>query len=128
MGIANRATLLGVVDVNKLLTIADVGVIPFMSPLASILFPNSLLEMMASEVPVVAIDTGATSEVVYDGQTGVLVEPLNPSSLCYAIEKLLTNESLASRIGRNGRDLVQKKFSFRSCTKQLIALYDQILS
>ncbi len=51
-----------------------------------------LLEAAACGVPVVATDVGGTSEIVVDGETGLLVPPRDPSALAAAVGRLLLNE------------------------------------
>jgi glycosyltransferase involved in cell wall biosynthesis len=65
--------------------------------------PNSVLEAMASGLPVVATSVGGTPELVVDGETGLLVPPGDPAALADAVERLLTDRQLADAFGRAGR-------------------------
>jgi glycosyltransferase involved in cell wall biosynthesis len=71
----------------------------------------ALTEMMAAGVPVVATNVGGIPEVVDHGKNGFLVEPGNAGQLAKAIASLLTDESLASRLGTQAREKALTLFS-----------------
>ena len=126
--ISKRTTFLGVVDVKKLLAATDVGVLPFLSPLASVIFPSSLFEMMAAGVPVVGTKVGGFPEVIEHGKTGILVEPANSKQLSSALIQLLRDESFRARIGRQARIHVMERFDWKKIIKQLVTLYEKSLN
>jgi glycosyltransferase involved in cell wall biosynthesis len=70
-----------------------------------------LLEGMARGVPVVAVDSGAPSEFVEDGRTGVLARSGDPGALADALEPLLDSADLREAIGRAGRERFLKDFT-----------------
>jgi colanic acid/amylovoran biosynthesis glycosyltransferase len=69
------------------------------------------LEASASELPVVATRSGGLTEVVVDGETGLLVEPENPEAAADALVRLATDAALRARLGAAGRAHVQRAFS-----------------
>ncbi len=69
------------------------------------------LEAGAAGKPVVASDVGGLPDVVVDGETGYLVPPGDPAPLCAAIERLLADPSLRSRMGEAARERVRQVFS-----------------
>jgi glycosyltransferase involved in cell wall biosynthesis len=85
--------------------------------------PNAALEAMAMEVPVLATRVGGTPEVVSDGETGRLVDPHSPESLARAIIEFLSNTADWRAMGRRGRDVVERQFSFRERTRTLERIY-----
>ena len=89
-------------------------------------FGRVLIEAMASETPVVAIDSGGPREVVVQGKTGLLVPP-TPMSLAAAITSLLDDPALRARYGREGRRRVETHFSLNSQRAALDALYASVL-
>ncbi|MDH5526185.1 MAG: glycosyltransferase family 4 protein [Nitrospirota bacterium] len=66
-------------------------------------FGIAFLEAMASGLPVIAGNAGATPEVVANGATGLLVPPTDPHRLSEALIRLLTAPALRARMGRAAR-------------------------
>lgn len=66
--------------------------------------PIVLLEAMAAGVPVVATSVGGVPEIIFGGRNGLLIPPDDAGALARAIRDVLTDSSLASRLGRAGRD------------------------
>lgn len=62
-----------------------------------------LLEAMASGIPVVASSIPGYRSVMKDGETGMLVERKDPSSIARAIIKLARDKRLQEEMGRKGR-------------------------
>jgi glycosyltransferase involved in cell wall biosynthesis len=89
--------------------------------------PNVLFEAMAAGVPVVATRVGGIPEIVKDGDTAILVEPSNPVALGRAIERVLVDPELASRVATRARALVQERYSPANRTRVLTDLYVQLL-
>jgi glycosyltransferase involved in cell wall biosynthesis len=88
---------------------------------------NAILEAMAMEKPVVATDVGGTGEVVRQGVTGLLVPAKEPVPLAGAIAEVLSAPERARRMGRQGRESVQERFSARAMVRQMESLYVTLL-
>lgn len=67
--------------------------------------PVVILEAMACGVPVVASDVGGVSDLISDGDNGVLVEPANPRQLARAMERIASNRE---RMSENAYSTGQK--------------------
>lgn len=87
---------------------------------------SSILDAMASRLPVVATKVGGIPEVVINGETGLLVPPRNPSALARAILMLYSDKTLASRLGQKGYELVHRKFSAEAMADKVVRLYEKI--
>lgn len=87
---------------------------------------SSILDAMASRLPVVATKVGGIPEVVINGETGLLVPPRNPSALARAILRLYSDKTLASRLGQKGYELVHRKFSAEAMAEKVVRLYEKI--
>jgi glycosyltransferase involved in cell wall biosynthesis len=66
-------------------------------------FGLSVLEGQASGVAVIGTAAGGILEFVIDGETGLLVPLRDVSSLSLALKRLLEDEDLRNRLGRNGQ-------------------------
>ncbi|MCM8796416.1 MAG: glycosyltransferase [Candidatus Omnitrophica bacterium] len=86
-----------------------------------------ILEAMASGKPVVAAKTGGTPEIVVDGVTGILLDPLNPDIMAKAILNLLNNKELVSAMGGSGRQRAKRLFSIVQNVAQTEKEYFKIL-
>jgi glycosyltransferase involved in cell wall biosynthesis len=74
-------------------------------------FGLSVVEAGAYGLPVVASHSGAFSETVIDGMTGLLFPPGDVESLAGAVQMLILDGSLRTRLGRAAREHVASKFS-----------------
>jgi len=88
--------------------------------------PNLVLEAMRFRKPVVATSAPGTTEVVVDGQTGVLVPVANPQLLARAIRDIVRDPDLARRLGTAGREHVEAKFPVQTMIDQFARLYEDL--
>ena len=72
--------------------------------------PNTVIEALAVEAPVVATRLSGIPEVVLPGETGLLVEPGDTAGLADALARLLADPALGARLGAAGRRLVLERF------------------
>jgi glycogen synthase len=98
------------------------------------------LEAMACNCPVVGSKVGGIAEVVVDGETGFLIDaklsdtmphdPTDPegfsSVMAAAINRVAADPALRTRMGANGRDRVEKNYSWRSIAEQTLAMYKSL--
>jgi len=93
-------------DIPSLLTLMDMFVLPSYREG----MPRSVLEAMASSLPVVASNIRGCREEVVDGETGFLVSPGSPGTLASAICELLANPEMARSMGSRGREMVVRRY------------------
>lgn len=101
----------------------DVFVLPSLAEGIS----NTLLEAMASGLPVLATAVGGNPELVSDGQTGVLVPAGNPQALADAMLNYARNPALRAAHGQAGVQRVDQKFSLKAMLASYGGLYDRWL-
>jgi len=77
------------------------------------------LEAMAFGKPVVATRAGGATDVVKDGESGLLVEPQNSQALAATLARLLRDPALRVRLGSFAATTVRRDFSFSSFTARL---------
>lgn len=87
----------------------------------------SVVEAMASGTPVVGSHTGGLPEVVRDGETGFLVTPGDVEELRERVAQLLSDRTLAARMGRAGRELVLDRFTWEACAQRCLNAYEEVL-
>ncbi len=131
-GLRQRATrlprlhLLGQVapaEVERLLAAADLFVHP---SLCAEGLPSSVLEAAAAGVAIVATPQGGTVEVVRSPEHGILVPPGDAAALAAAMERLVDDPALRSRLGAEARGLVAERFTWdriaEAAERELLAL------
>jgi glycosyltransferase involved in cell wall biosynthesis len=89
-------------DVPELLPALDAFVLP--SRYEGL--PLAIVEAMVAGVPVVATDVGAVSDVISDGETGLLVPPRRPDRLAAALHTLLENPDLGEHLAVAARERI----------------------
>lgn len=72
--------------------------------------PKALLEASATGRPIVTTDVAGCREVVHDGDNGLLVPARDPQALASALERMITDPALRSRMGRSGRLRAEQEF------------------
>jgi sugar transferase (PEP-CTERM/EpsH1 system associated) len=82
--------------------------------------PVTILEAMATGLPVVASRVGGVPQLVNDGQTGLLSDPADPHSLAGAIGAYIADPALAGRHGAAGRAHVNA----HCCVDTMVTQYD----
>jgi len=107
LGIDSSVSLLGERrDVPDLLAACDLFVLSSDSEGMS----NTIIEAMAAGRPVIATNVGGNSELVIDGETGVLVEARNAASLADALAVLVSDSAKREVMGSEGRARARREF------------------
>lgn len=89
--------------------------------------PLFVFECMAAGTPLVATHVGGLSDVVTDGETGLLVPPRDPSALTAAIERVLTDQLLAKRLAGAAATRLDQ-FTIDSVARRFADLYEELTS
>ncbi|MFA4826237.1 MAG: glycosyltransferase family 4 protein [Methanoregula sp.] len=88
-------------------------------------FPISLLEAMASGLPIVTNNVGAVPEIITDSYDGYVCADDEKYKEC--LLKLIENTQLRENIGLNARCTVEEKFNWVSRIYQYISIYNEVL-
>jgi len=111
-------------DVHELVQLMDLFVLPSLGEGIS----NTVLEAMASGVPVVATAVGGNLELVENGVTGSLVPVGNERALCDALIENLHDPGELARRGSNAHRFVRSKFDWQRTVTTYVGLYDALLA
>ncbi|MBT7007611.1 glycosyltransferase family 4 protein [Candidatus Falkowbacteria bacterium] len=91
-------------------------------------YPMTAVEAMALGKPVVASDLGGLTEIVTDGQTGLLLFPGNQKVWQSAIKKLFSDKKLLEKMGKQARLFVQENNSSEQYYEKIIAVYQRLIN
>lgn len=123
MGLATQVWFAGARnDVPAVLRRLDLFVLPSLAEGIS----NTILEAMASGLPVVATAVGGTPEIVSDGRTGTLVPPADAGEMARAMGRYAADRDLAQRHGREARARLENEFSLSEMVNRYLAVYDAV--
>lgn len=78
---------------------------------------NSVLEAMASGIPVVSTSVGGMAEVIEDGVNGLLVPFRNPAALADKIEYLMNNKRYRTELGMSARQSILESMNLENQAK-----------
>jgi len=90
--------------------------------------PLAALEALASGVPVVASRIGGIPEMVRDGETGLLFEPGDAEGLADRLRRLDGDPDLAVRLGRRGREVVEREYSLSTQVERMLGILEEVAS
>jgi glycosyltransferase involved in cell wall biosynthesis len=109
-------------DVPRLLAASDMLVLPSLYEG----LPNVVLEAMRFAKPVIATAAPGTTEVVVQGETGVLVPISNFQEMARAIRSLVDDPARARALGQAGRARVDAEFTVSAMIDQFANLYETL--
>ncbi|MCR4333512.1 MAG: glycosyltransferase family 4 protein [Patescibacteria group bacterium] len=90
-------------------------------------FPRSALEASASGKPVIVTNYGGAPELVRDGETGYVVNPLHPQEIADKTLDLLQHPGKAAAFGRAGLGRVKKDFNLDDYVARYLTQYQALL-
>jgi sugar transferase (PEP-CTERM/EpsH1 system associated) len=123
-GLAERVWLPGSRrDIADLLRTFSVFVLPSVSEAT----PVTILEAMATGLPVVATRVGGVPQLVLHQQTGLLVKPSDPEALADALSVYISDAQIRARHGAAGRAHVEARYSVDAMVAGYEALYNRHL-
>ena len=109
-------------DIPQILKSSDIFVLPSLKEA----FGLVILEAMASEVPVIATNTGGVVDIIKDGKTGYLVPPSSSEKITEAIRLILQNADQKRDIIASALENVKQNFTAERMTQNTIEVYDKI--
>ena len=121
----NIAWLPGTRDnIPALMQNMDIFVLPSLAEGIS----NTILEAMASGLPIVATDVGGNGELVEQGRTGFLVPQGDPAALAAAISRYIDDPAMRVEHGAAARVRCETRFSLEAMVSNYLRFYDNLLN
>ena len=111
-------------DVPRIMRGLDLFVLPSLSEGIS----NTVLEAMASGLPMVATRVGGNPELIGTGETGTLVPRGDAESMARAIRSYMESPDLCRRHGSEARRAVERRFGMDTMANAYMAVYDKLLA
>ena len=123
-GVADLAWLPGErSDIPEIMRGLDCFVLPSLAEGIS----NTILEAMASGLPVIATDVGGNADLVASGANGCIIPAADPEAMAAEIVRLANQPDAAKDMGRAGRNLVEQRFSMNAMVAAYQGTYDNLL-
>jgi glycosyltransferase involved in cell wall biosynthesis len=87
-----------------------------------------VLEAMSLGVSCVAVDSCGPSEIITDGDTGILVPKADPRQMAARVVDLLARQGATERMGNAARRRINERFTAEQMTRLTEDLYEEALA
>jgi len=127
LGVHNSIFMTGRVSEEELLlyySMADIFVFPSIYEGLSL----SLLEAMASHIPIISSKSGGTGDILVDGVHALLLDDCSSQEIFNNVSTLLREPKLAKRLQKNAFDLVSKKYTWKAVVDKLESIYEELIT
>jgi glycogen synthase len=125
LGLAGVAEMRGYVAYDEVPAVygeADL----FASPTYAEGFSNTILEAMASGLPIVSCRAVGVVDCLRNGENGLLVEPGDVPALAGALERLLVDAELRRRLAADALEECRRVYSWRAVGRQIMGVYERV--
>ena len=120
LGLAQSVNMVGEVEnIPAFLAAVDIAVLPSKNEG----LPNSVMEAMASSLPVVGTNTGGTAELIIDGLTGYVVQPGDSATLADRIGMFCEDPELRIKMGEAGFRRIHHHFTVKNMSCKFEELF-----
>jgi len=123
LGIADRVKFLGMRDdVPEIMSTFDISVIPSRHEP----FGRVAAELMRMKVPIVTSGAGGLSELVTDGETGLVTRENSPEEIAAAVERLADDEELRRQLAQRAYEF-SERFDIKAHVKEIEKIYMELI-
>lgn len=125
MKLENMVQFVGLVEHSQLPELycrADVFVLPSLNEGMS----NTLLEALASGLPIIATNTGGTKELIRENANGFIIKTKDSNDIAEKLEKLIVNPELVRSMGIESRRIAEQ-MSWKKVAEQYLELYKKVM-
>lgn len=126
LGLEDKVVFTGAIPHEKVLEYlqkSNVYVLPSMNEGMS----NTMLEALASGLPLIATETGGTRELISEGTNGFIVKMKDPDDISEKLEKLILDKNLENSMGIESRKMAEN-MSWENIAKEYIHLYSETIN
>jgi len=110
-------------DIPQLMQLMDIFVLPSLAEGIS----NTVLEAMATGLPIIATNVGGNPELISDGENGRLITVDDDQCLAETIGDLIDDSEVRSQMGQNGLNRVRSTFNWPKTVNEYLSVYDELL-
>ncbi|MCX2928012.1 glycosyltransferase family 4 protein [Streptomyces sp. NEAU-W12] len=125
LGLAGTVEILGPTGYHDAPAVYRTGDV-FVSPTWAEGFSNTILEAMASGLPVVSTDVVGVVDCVRDGFNGLLVPPRDPHALAEAVGRMVDDAPLRDRLARTALRQVRTRWSWPVAAARICGVYEEV--
>jgi glycogen synthase len=122
LGLGDAVEMTGHADYSAAAEVYRRGDI-FVSPTYSEGFSNTILEAMASGLPIVSTNAVGVVDCLTDGSNALLVEPRDVDGLTGAIARMLDDEPLRRRLAHQSLEEVRSLYSWHAVGRRIQGIY-----
>ena len=124
LNLSHRIRFVGLIEeIHTFYRQLDIFVLPSISSEG---LPMTILEAMATGLPVIASDIAGIPEVIQNEKNGILSPPQDVQALTSAIEKIANHTSLRRELGQNAQNTIQERFTMDSVCRKIQSLYKHV--
>ncbi len=98
----------------------------FLSPTYAEGFSNTILEAMASGLPVISTNAVGVVDCIRDSENGLLVDPGDTEALASCIERMLVDSNLRATLAQSALDEVRREYSWENVGGKIMQAYDSV--
>jgi glycosyltransferase involved in cell wall biosynthesis len=115
-------------DIPNFISACDAGLVILPNTIsAKIRVTLKGFEYWACEKPIIVSELPALKEIVEEGRTGLFYKPEDPKDLAEKICILIDNKPLSKKMGKAGRELVQKQYGWRKLADEFVTICENML-
>ena len=126
LGLTARVVLRGPAAYDDVPAVYHAGDI-FASPTYAEGFSNTILEAMASGLPVVSTRSVGVVDCLRDGANGLLVTPGDVPALAAALARVLDDHALRARLAAAALTEVRARYAWPAVARQIVGVYARVL-
>ena len=124
-GIQDRFIFVGQVEKDQMIKLYQNAAL-FILPSYHEGLPTVILEAMSCGLPVVATDVRGNQDLVSNGENGILIPSRNPEKMAREISRLLEDDNLREKLGKNARKTIEKNYTWNVISNRILGFYNSL--